>query len=213
ADLVAFFRDLLRYDGKNPADNLITQLLAAREADDSLSEAEVIATCTLLLFGGHETTANLIANSMLALVRHPDQLTAFRAGEMPIKGAIEEFLRYDGPGKAVVRVLAEDAEYGGELMRKGQRVFLVLASANHDPAVFDQPDVLRLDRDTREHIAFGGGAHFCLGAALARLEAAVALPILVEALPGVRLADRELRWQPVFLTRGLRDLWLSADGR
>jgi cytochrome P450 len=213
AELVAFFRDLLRYYGKNPADNLITQLLAAREADDSLSEAEVIATCTLLLFGGHETTANLIANSMLALVRHPDQLTAFRAGEMPIKGAIEEFLRYDGPGKAVVRVLAEDAEYGGELMRKGQRVFLVLASANHDPAVFDQPDVLRLDRDTREHIAFGGGAHFCLGAALARLEAAVALPILVEALPGVRLADRELRWQPVFLTRGLRDLWLSADGR
>jgi cytochrome P450 len=213
SELVAFFSDLLRFYSRNPADNLMSQLIAAREADDSLSEAEMIATCTLLLFGGHETTANLIANSMLALIRHPDQLAAFRAGEVPIKGAIEEFLRYDGPGKAVVRVLADDAEYGGELMRKGERVFLVLASANHDPAVFEQPDELRLDRDTREHIAFGGGPHFCLGAALARLEAAVALPILVEALPGVRLADRELCWQPVFLTRGLDQLWLSADGR
>jgi cytochrome P450 len=210
AELIAFFRDLLEHYSAHPSDNLISQLLAAREADDSLSEAEVIATCVLLLFGGHETTANLITNSMLALIRHPDQLAAMRAGVVPIKGAVEEFLRYDGPGKAVVRVLAEDVEYGGELMRKGQRVFLVLAAANHDPAVFDEPDVLRLDRETRAHVAFGTGPHFCLGSQLARLEAAVALPILVEALPRIRLAERELRWHPVFLTRGLRELWVSA---
>ncbi|GAA5161678.1 biotin biosynthesis cytochrome P450 [Pseudonocardia eucalypti] len=212
AEMIEFFRDLMRHYAAHPAENLISDLIAAREADDSLSEAEAIATCTLLLFGGHETTANLIANSMLGLIRHPDQLAALRAGTVPIKGAVEEFLRYDGPGKAVVRVLAEDAEYGGQRMRKGQRVFLVLASANHDPSVFDRPDVLRLDRDTKAHMAFGGGGHFCLGAALARLEAAVALPILVDALPGIRLAGRELRWQPVFLTRGLRELWVTADG-
>ncbi|MBF6556335.1 MAG: cytochrome P450 [Acidimicrobiales bacterium] len=211
-ELVSFFADLLRHYRANPADNLITALIRAREADDGLTEAEVIATCTLLLFAGHETTANLIASSMLALIRHPEQLDAFREGRVPAKTAVEEFLRFDGPGKAVVRVLADDADYGGEQLAKGQRVFLVLASANRDPAVFDDPDRLRLDRDAKQHMAFGGGAHFCLGASLARLEAATALPILARALPGVRLADRELRWQPVFLTRGLQDLWLHAGG-
>jgi cytochrome P450 len=209
-ELIAFFADLLRHYREKPADNLITALIRAREADDGLTEAEVIATCTLLLFAGHETTANLIASSMLALMRHPDQLEALRAGRVPARSAVEELLRFDGPGKAVVRVLAEDAEYGGELLRGGQRVFLVLASANHDPAVFDDPDRLRLDRDARQHMAFGGGAHFCLGSALARLETATALPILVNALPEVRLSGRELSWQPVFLTRGLRELWVEA---
>ena len=209
-ELIAFFADLLRHYRANPADNLITALIRAREADDGLTEAEVIATCTLLLFAGHETTANLIASSLLALMRHPEQMTALRENRVSAKSAVEEFLRFDGPGKAVVRVLAEDAEYGGELLRKGQRVFLVLASANHDPAVFDDPDRLHLDRDAKQHMAFGGGAHFCLGAALARLETATALPILVNALPGVRLADRELRWQPVFLTRGLHELWVQV---
>jgi cytochrome P450 len=209
-ELVAFFADLLGYHRAKPADNLITGLIRAREADDGLSEAEVIATCTLLLFAGHETTANLIASSMLALLRHPDQLEALRTGAVSARVAVEEFLRYDGPGKAVVRVLAEDAEYGGEQLRQGQRVFLVLASANHDPAVFDDPDRLRLDRDAKQHMAFGGGAHFCLGSALARLETSTALPILVNALPGIRLAERELSWQPVFLTRGLRELWVEA---
>lgn len=208
AELVGFFRDLLAHYSRRPADNLMCALLRARESDDSLSEAELIATCTLLLFGGHETTANLIANSTLALVRHPDQMAVFRAGAVPIKSAVEEFLRFDGPGKSLVRVLSEDIEFEGQTMRAGQRVFLVLAAANHDPQVFDEPDRLRLDRSTKQHVAFGFGSHFCLGASLARLEAAIALPILIEALPDVRLADRELRWQPVFLTRGLQELWL-----
>jgi cytochrome P450 len=211
-ELVAFFQDLLRHYRQHPADNVITALIRAREADDSLSEAEIIATCTLLLFGGHETTANLIASSMLALLRHPEQMEAFCEGRVPAKNAVEEFLRFDGPGKALVRVLADDAEYGGEVLRKGQRVFLVLAAANHDPAVFDDPDTLHLDRDARQHMAFGSGGHFCLGASLARLEATTALPILARALRDVRLADRELEWQPVFLTRGLQELWLSGVG-
>jgi cytochrome P450 len=211
-ELITFFGDLLRHYRRHPADNLITALIRAREADDSLSEAEVIATCTLLLFGGHETTANLLANSMLALIRHPEQMDAFCEGKVAPKKAVEEFLRYDGPGKAVVRVLAEDAEYQGQVLRKGQRVFLVLGAANHDPAVFTDPDALHLDRDAKQHMAFGFGAHFCLGSSLARLEAATALPMLATALREARLTDRELSWQPVFLTRGLRELWVEVGG-
>jgi cytochrome P450 len=183
------------------------------EGNDTLSDAEVLATCTLLLFGGHETTANLIANSMLALLRHPAELTALREGRIAPDRAVEEFLRFDGPGKAVARVMREDTMLHGEMLRRGQRVFLVLASANHDPDVFDDPGSLRLDRaNASQHVAFGFGAHFCLGAALARLEASIAVPALAAALPGVRLADRPLHWQQVFLTRGLKELWLRREG-
>ncbi|HVV11884.1 cytochrome P450 [Amycolatopsis sp.] len=210
--LVAYFTGLIRRFEGEPADNLISALLAARDDGGSLSEAEVVATCTLLLFGGHETTANLIANSMLALLRHPEQLAALRDGRIAPRQAVEEFLRYDGPGKAVVRIMREDTEFAGETLRKGQRVFLLLAAANHDPDVFDDPDVLRLDRAENPHVAFGFGPHFCLGSALARLEASIAVPALVAGLPGVRLADRQLRWQQVLLTRGLQELWLHNEG-
>lgn len=210
--LIEYFGGLLRRYEAEPADNLISGLIESRDEGDALTQAEVVATCTLLLFGGHETTANLIANSMLALLRHPDQLAALRDGQVDTRLAVEELLRFDGPGKAVVRVMREDTEFGGQLLRKGQRVFLVLAAANHDPEVFDDPDVLRLDRSNNTHVAFGFGAHTCLGSALARLEASVAVPILLAGLPGVRLAGRPLRWQQVFLTRGLRELWLRADG-
>lgn len=214
AELVAFFGELLEHYTQHPADNLLTALVRAREGeDDALTDLEVLAFCTLLMFAGHETTANLIASSVLALLQYPDQLELLRAGKVPIAGAVEEFLRWDGPGKAITRVLAEDMELEGHHLRAGQRVFLVLAAANRDPAVFEAPDELRLDRDAGRHLGFGGGAHFCLGAALARLETRVALPILLEALPDVRLSPtRELEWQQVFLTRGLKDLWLQTGG-
>lgn len=212
--LVTYFSELIRRYETEPAENLISGLIRARDDDDVLTEAEVVATCTLLLFGGHETTANLIANAMLALLRHPGELAALRDGHVDPARAVEEFLRFDGPGKAVVRVMREDVEFHGELLRQGQRVFLVLAAANHDPEVFDEPDVLRLDRpNSNFHVAFGFGAHFCLGAALARLEAGIAVPALLTALPRLRLADRPLRWQQVFLTRGLQELWLDGASR
>ncbi|MCV7410620.1 hypothetical protein AWC05_20565 [Mycobacterium florentinum] len=209
AELVEFFADMLRHYRAQPADNLITALIRARDANDSLTEAEVIATCTLLMFGGHETTANLIANSVLALIRHPDEMDAFCEGLITPADAVEEFLRYDGPGKAVVRLVGEEVEYGGEVLRPGQRVFIVLAAANHDPAVFGDPDALRLRRNAKQHLSFGFGSHFCLGAPLARLEGRIALPLLANALRRFELADRELKWQPVFLTRGLQELWIK----
>jgi cytochrome P450 len=108
-------------------------------------------------------------------------------------------------------VLAEDVELDGQQLLAGQRVFLILAAANRDPAVFDDPDALRLDRDANKQLGFGGGAHFCLGASLARLETRIALPILLDALPNVRLSPgHELEWQQVLLTRGLKTLWLEV---
>jgi cytochrome P450 len=193
------------------ADNLLSGLIEARDEAQALSEAEVVATCTLLLFAGHETTANLIASSMLALLQHPSELARLRSGEVEIRSAVEELLRWDGPGKAVVRVVAEDLELEGQTLRAGQRVFLVLAAANRDPRVFDDPDVLRLNRENlSQHVAFGHGFHFCLGASLARLEAQVAIPRILDAYPDLRLASRPLRWQPVFLTRGLEELIVVA---
>lgn len=212
AELVEFFSGLLEHYAAHPADNLLTALADAREADEPLTQLEVLAFCTLLMFAGHETTANLISSSMLALCQHPDQLELLRQGKVEPAKAVEEFLRWDGPGKAITRVLAEDTEFRGHPMRRGERAFLVLAAANRDPEVFAAPDEFRLDReDAKKHLGFGGGGHFCLGASLARMETRIALPILLDALPEVRLAaGAELEWQQVFLTRGLKELWLET---
>jgi cytochrome P450 len=205
-ELARYCYELVERNREQPADNLISGLLQAQEDDQTLSDAEVVATCTLLLFAGHETTANFIANSLLALLRNPEQLAALRDGEADDRAAVEELLRYDGPGKAMARVMREDCEVDGQLLRAGQRVFLVLASANRDPRIFDAPDELRLARDPKDHVAFGKGFHFCLGASLARLESAVVIPRALRAFPDMTLTDATLRWQPVFLARGLEAL-------
>lgn len=210
--LIRYFRDLMHRYEQSPADNLITDLLQARDNDDSLSETELIATLTLILFGGHETTANLIANALVALVRHPDQWEALRDGRIEPSIAIEELLRFDGPAKAITRVVKETFTYEGVQFNAGDRVFFILAAANRDPSVFVDPDVLRLDReDARRHIGFGFGAHFCMGAPLARLEASIALPMIIERMPEMRLANRPIDWIPVLLTRGQHSLHVHAS--
>ncbi len=210
AGLVNYFSGLFRRYTEQPADNLICALLRAREADDTLSEAELMATCTLLLFGGHETTANFIANGVLALLRHPDQLAAVREDRVEMKHALEEFMRYDGPGKTVVRVAREDFEFAGQSIRAGQRVFLILSLANRDPLAFEEPERLRLDRGPQRHVGFGFGMHFCLGAPLARLEAGIAIPLIVKQWPELTLAPGPLQWLPFLGTRGLRELRLRT---
>ena len=208
--LVHYFRTLVaRYEAQ-PADNLISALIRAREENDALSDAELIATCTLMLFGGHETTANFIANSVLALLRHPDQLAAVRADGVDMKAALDEFMRYDGPGKSVVRVAREDFEFHGQQIKAGQRVFLILSVANRDPEAFAEADRLRLDRGLVRHVGFGLGTHFCLGAPLAKLEAGVAIPAIVKRFPKLELVPGPLKWLPFLGTRGLRELRLST---
>jgi len=208
--LVAYFRQLFQRYTEQPADNLITALLRAREQGDALSEAELMATCTLMLFGGHETTANFIANGVLALLRHPEQLAAMREDRVDMKLALEEFMRYDGPGKTVVRVASEDFEFEGQQIRKGQRVFLMLSVANRDPLAFEDAELLKLDRPQGRHLGFGFGMHFCLGAPLARLEAGIAIPAIVKRWPGLALAPGPLQWLPFLGTRGMRELRLRT---
>ena len=211
--LVNYFSKLIARYQAAPADNLFSALVQACEQDDALSAAELMATCTLLLFGGHETTAHFIANSVLALLQHPDQLALVREDRVDMRHALEEFMRHEGLGKTVVRVAREDCEFGGQSVKAGQRLFLILSVANRDLEAFDQPDRLMLDRPTPRHLGFGFGTHFCLGAPLARLEAGIAIPQSVKRFPHLALAAAaaDLRWLPYLGTRGLKELRLRTD--
>ena len=206
-ELRDYLTELAAHVADDPRDDLLTALVQARDEGDTLSHDEVVATGVLLLFAGHETTTNLIGNGLLALLRHPDQRALLEAGEVPIDGAVEEFLRYDGPAKTVVRLMATDVELRGHTLAAGSRVFLCPPSANRDPAVFPDPGRLDLTRTDNSHVGFGFGLHYCLGAPLARLEGAVAIPRALQRLTGLRLdPDAELAWQPVLLSRGLTAL-------
>jgi cytochrome P450 len=180
-----------------------------------LSEVRLIGACTLLLFAGHETTTNLLANSALSLVRHPDQARLLRDRPELTERAVEELLRFDGPVKVMVRAVRHDHERDGATLRRGQTVYLGVSGAQRDPAAWDRPDELRLDRPlerTRPGLAFGQGAHFCLGASLARLEARIAVPAVLRRFPRMRLLTEELRWEPQILGRTLVELPVAVHG-
>ncbi|HEY8547550.1 MAG TPA: cytochrome P450, partial [Acidimicrobiales bacterium] len=189
-----------------PRDDLLSVLLRAEEDGDRLTREEVLVMVLLLLAAGHETTLNLLGNGVLALLRAPDQLRWLRDDlDGRAATAVEELLRYDSPVQLTGRTATEDAEVGGRAIAAGDQVVLLLGSANHDPAVFPDPDQLDLGRGSRSHVSFGYGAHHCLGAALARAEAAVALRHLLGAFPGLALAE-EPRWRPSSTLRGLERL-------
>jgi cytochrome P450 len=190
-----------------PEENLIS-LLLEQEDGDSLSRDELISTCTLLLFGGHETTTNLITNGLLALLDFPDQMDDLRRNPDIMPMALEEITRFDGPARSMVRLVKENHEFGGVEMKAGERVFLVNPSANRDPVVFDDPDTLDLRRNPTGHIGYGFGLHYCLGAPLARLEADLALSAVLREFGLISMAvDRSvLEWNPTMLSRGLKSL-------
>lgn len=205
-DLSAFVRDLITRYREAPEDNLLSELIKARDKTDGLTEDEIIATCILVIFAGSETTANLMSNAILALLRNPGQMDAIRGGDVEIPNAVEEFLRYDGSGKAVTRVVRADTDVLGVPMKAHQRVFLILAAANRDPAYFEDADLLNLTRTwDRKHIAFGFGLHSCMGLQLARLETAIAIPAILKKWSSIEL-DGELDWHPQLLSRGLKAL-------
>lgn len=206
-DLRDYILELIAKFEAEPADNLIS-LLLEQEDGDSLSRDELISTCTLLLFGGHETTTNLITNGLLALLRFPEQLADLRANPELMPMAIEEIVRFDGPARSMVRLVKEDHEFGGRTLKAGERVFIVNPSANRDPSVFPNPDVLDIRRNPTGHVGFGFGLHYCLGAPLARLEGDLALSAVLREFPVIRLAadPSELEWNPTMLSRGLRKL-------
>jgi hypothetical protein len=204
-----YFENLFELRRKNPADDLITQLVQAEEAGDKLTNEELTANIILLFGAGHETTVNLIGNGLLALHRNPDQLALLKARPELIGNAIEEFLRYDSSVQMTGRVALEDIEdLGGKRIPKGESVLCLLGSANHDPAVYpDHPERLDITRPNVKPLSFGGGIHFCLGAQLARIEAEVAISTLLRRLPELRLDDAENpEWRPTFVLRGLKRL-------
>jgi cytochrome P450 len=203
AELTDYLSGLVAAHERDPADDLLSALISARDAGDSLSHDEVIATGVLLLFAGHETTTNLIGNGLLALLRHPRQRAALAADPTLIDGAVGELLRFDGPAKTIARLMAADVTLRGRTLRRGERVFLCAAAANRDPAVFPEPDRLDLTRTHGRNLGFGIGLHYCLGAPLARLEASLAIPRALDRLPGLRLGSEPLRWHPVLLSRGM----------
>jgi cytochrome P450 len=208
--MLGFFTALIAHKRAEPGDDLLSALIAARDgADDRLSEDELMSLAFLILFAGYENTIQLIGNATLALLREPDQLAALRAEPGRIPGAVEEFLRYEGPGLlALRRFPVEDITIAGVTVPAGETVMLSLASANRDPRRFPDPDRLDLDRDTAGHLALGHGIHYCLGAPLARLETEIALTVLLERLPGLALdvPYEQLRWRPSARARGLLEL-------
>jgi cytochrome P450 len=201
-DLAAYLADLVAHYQRHPGDNLITVLLG-REGDDVLSRDELVATATLLLFAGHETTTNLIANATLALLRAPTEAKRLRAEPGLLPSAVEEFIRFDGPAKATMRLVAHDHDFAGAPFRRGDRVFLMNCAADRDPAEFADPDVLDVGRHPNPHVGFGFGLHFCLGAPLARLEVASAVGRLLARFPDLALAEEALDWHPTVLSRAL----------
>lgn len=208
--MAEYFHFLIEKRTKDPRHDLISALVAARDEGQALSADEVVGTCILLLFAGHETTTNLIGNGVLACLRFPDQWRRLGADPGLMDSAVEEFLRYDGPVGSVVRVAAADLEVRGTKIGKGERVFAALNAANRDRRQFDDPHRLDIGRTPNPHLIFGHGIHFCLGAPLARMEGRIAIAALRRRFPNMSLAADDLEWHDSLVLRGVKSLPVTA---
>ncbi|QNP74219.1 cytochrome P450 [Streptomyces roseirectus] len=215
ASLTAYMAGLIADRRARPRDDLIGDLVAARDKEDRLSEAELLTLLTGILVGGFETTATQIANFVYVLLTHPGQLAALRTDLERIPQAVEELLRFVplSIGTAFARYALEDVEVGGVTVRAGEAVMVALHAANHDESVFTCPHRLDLERREAAHVAFGGGAHHCLGSPLARVELQVALRTLLTRFPGLRFhaSEADVVWKTGVLTRGPERLPVAWD--
>jgi len=204
-EMTTYFRCTMRQDKLRP-DGLVCSLRDAKIQGDHLTEEEVIANCIVTMVGGQETTTNLIGNGVLSLLRYPDQLEKLRANPSLIPSAVEELLRYECPSQHTARLAPEDTEMGGKIIRKRQAVMAVMAAANRDPERFPDPDRLDITRQDNKHVAFGWGAHFCFGAALARIEGQIVFEELLRRFPVWSLEPEPLEWRTNSGLRGLTAL-------
>jgi len=204
--LLDYLRGIIAERRKAPQDDLISAMLEAQEERDALSDAELLATSNLLLIAGHETTTNLIGNGTLALLRNPEQFARLQRDRSLMRSAIDELLRYDSPVQATARVALEPVALDGATLPTSAMVMTGIGAANRDPEVFDDPDRLDLGRTNNHHLSFGFGAHFCLGAPLARLEAEIAFDALLDRYPKLELASETLTYRPSPVLRGLMAL-------
>lgn len=214
----AYFGDLIKRYEAAPADNLISALLAIRDDDTrapgTLTTDEVIGASSLLLFAGHDTTTSLITSGLYHLLRNPDAYERVKGEPGLWAPAVEEFLRIDGPAKVMFRLAVEDHERAGVEMKAGDLIYVPPLAADHDPAVFADPDRLNVARAPNPHVAFGAGAHFCLGSALARLEGRIALKAFSERFPQAALGEDEdgIAWSPAIADRSIDRLRVSLGG-
>src|SRR5437588_4945759 len=209
---MGYLKKLVKERRAHPKDDLVTALVQAKEGSDQLSDDEILAMIFLLLIAGHETTVNLIGSGTFALLEHPDQLAKLRSEPALIKTAIEELVRFVCPLEmATERYAREDITIAETTIPRGELVMAVIGSANRDANYFDNPDSLEITRKNNKHLSFGHGAHYCLGASLARLEGQIAISTLVQRMPNLRLsiAPEQLRWRGTFVLRGLEALPVS----
>jgi hypothetical protein len=203
-EMTEYFRDAIRTHGER--EGLIRNLLRAKTNGDSLSEDEVIANVIVTMVGGQETTTNLIANGLLTLLRHPDQMAWLRSDRQLLPSAVEEMLRFEPPSQHTARIARADYPLEGQLIQQGQAVIAVMAAANRDPLRFPEPDRFDISRRDNRHLSFGWGPHFCFGAALARLEARITFQVLLERYKDIELLPGPLTWRENLGLRGLMKL-------
>jgi cytochrome P450 len=204
-EMAAFFRDLIGMRRAKPREDLITELVELRDGQDRLSDDELVATCILLLFAGHETTTNHIANGLLSLTRFPQEMRRLRQDPGLVNAAVEELLRFEGPSGAQVRLVGQPLEMHGKSLAKGDRIFIMLNSSNRDPRAFEQADQLILDRKGAPHLTFGMGMHMCLGFPLARTEGQVAFPKVLARFSEIEAIGSQT-WVNSLVFRGMHGL-------
>jgi cytochrome P450 len=201
-----YFRNLAAERRDHPGPDLISALLVAKDRNDALPHEDVLANMAFILMAAHMNTTNLIGNGLLALLRHPEERRALQERPALLTSAVEELLRFESPVQMITRQAKENLTLGGMTIAKGQVVFLLLGAANRDPARFADPDRLDLARPDNRHLAFAPGLHYCLGAALGRLEGQVAFATLLQRFPALRLSDTPLDWHRNLLIRGVKAL-------
>jgi hypothetical protein len=202
--MAELFRELIAERRAEPRDDVLSTLIASQVDDSVLSEDELVGSMMMIANGAQETTAHLMSNALIALDSRPEASQALRADPGLMTTAIDEFLRYDGPVLSTARLVARDTELGGVPLAAGDRIFAILIAANRDPDAFDDPEDLVLDRSPNRHVAFSKGAHFCLGAPLARLEAEIALRRILERFQTIEIAEplAQIPWTNSMVARG-----------
>ncbi|MFP6774122.1 MAG: cytochrome P450 [Alphaproteobacteria bacterium] len=215
-EIEAFYREVIADHRARPRDDMLSRMIAHDGGDSGdrgggapLTDAEIVSMMILFLFAGHETTANLIANGLVALLANPGQLARLRDDFSLLPGAVEEFLRYQGPVQTIVRIAKEDIELGGHDIKAGDRVFALIGASHHDLSIFKDAQDVDIARVQNPHVAFGFGIHMCIGAPLARIEGQEAFRVLLSRFEDFQLAAGELTWRDDFVTRGLEKLPLT----
>jgi cytochrome P450 len=212
SSMTEYFRTTMTEQRVKPQDGLVSAMMSATVDGAKLTEEEIIANLIVTMVGGQETTTNLIGNGMLSLLRNPESIQKLRDDPSLIPSAVEELLRYESPSQHTARLAPADMELGGKKIRKRQAVIAVMGAANRDPERFPDPDKLDIERKDNRHVAFGWAAHFCFGAALARIEGQIAISTLLQRLPNLSLDQKTtLRWRDNLGLRGLTALPIHFD--